>query len=254
MFRYTQPVEPRYSRQIQLEVISQHGQEKLSSSRVLIVGVGGLGCASALYLASAGIGKLRLVDDDHVSETDLARQILYGPDDVGKSKVEVAAQRLRGLNPHVEIDAIDHDLVVSNFPTLLHDVDLIIDGTDQLEPRALANRAFLKRGIPVVFAGAAGFNAFVMTCAGESPCFDCVWTEPPHHSCNEIGILGPVVGMAGACQAAEAILTLVGPRAPLGSKLLLIDSLRGEFRTVAIHRRAGCVSCLLRAKKNPLDS
>lgn len=208
---------------------------------MLVVGVGGLGCASASYLALAGVGRLRIVDGDAVAPSNLGRQILYREADIGRPKAEMAAERLREMNPSVAIEAVTAFCDRSNLASLLEGVDLVIDGTDSIGARELLNRAFVTMGVPVVFGAATGWNGSVFSASAGGPCYDCVWNEAPDASCETAGVLGPLVGLVGAAQGAEAVRVLLGLGEP--GRLLLVDALRPEWRTVRVRRREGCRAC-----------
>jgi molybdopterin/thiamine biosynthesis adenylyltransferase len=246
-------VAERYARQEQLEGFGPAGQRRLAGARVLLVGVGGLGCASAPYLVAGGVGTLRIYDGDSISETDLARQVLYRPDDVGRAKVDVAAERLRQLNPEVRSEPHASHVASSNIAKAIEGVDLIVDGTDNLAARHLLNRAYTTAGVPVVFGGATEFSGYVLICSQGGPCFACAWTEPPAATCGEVGVLGPLVGMVGAAQAAAAIGLLTGISTVSPGALTLFDARRMTARTVHIRRRPDCPVCgepRLRRKRN----
>lgn len=231
----------RYENQVRLANVGTDGQSRIRRSRVLVVGVGGLGCASSAYLAMAGVGAMRLVDGDTVAISNLARQMLFTNDDVGRSKVEVAAKRLRQVNPEVEIEEICLFAQPTNLLRLLDGVDVVVDGTDSLEARRMLNRTCVERCIPVVFGAASGFNGSVMACVVGGPCYDCVWSGTNEQGCDRLGVLGPLVGMVGCAQATEALRVLLGLGEP--GRLLLVDALRPEWRTVQVKRRVDCRTC-----------
>ena len=231
----------RYEVQARVPQVGIEGQRRLANARVLVVGVGGLGCAASGYLAMAGVGALRLVDGDSVTLTNLGRQILYGEADLGRLKVAAARDRIRAMNSEIDVETIPAFADRTNFAELLQGVDVVVDGTDSLGARRLLNRAVTTLGIPVVFGAATGFNGSVLTCVPEGPCYDCVWSEPAEASCESAGVLGPVVGLVGAAQAAEALRALLGLGEP--DRLMLVDALRSEWRTVRVHRRADCRTC-----------
>ncbi|RYZ27285.1 MAG: HesA/MoeB/ThiF family protein, partial [Propionibacteriaceae bacterium] len=218
--------------------VGPKGERRLAEARVLVVGVGGLGCAASAYLALAGVGRLRLADGDAVATSNLGRQVLFDEGDVGRPKVEAASDRLRRMNPFVEIEAIPAFAGRANLAELLAGVDLVVDGTDSLGARRLLNGALVTLGLPVVYGAATGFNGTVMACVPGGPCYGCVWTEPAETSCESDGVLGPLVGMVGAAQAAEAVRVLLGLGEP--GRLLLVDALGPQWRTVRVKRRTDC--------------
>lgn len=236
------PVRPeRYETQARLPQVGNAGQRSLAEKRVLIVGVGGLGCASAAYLAMSGVGRLRLVDGDSVALSNLGRQVLFGDADLGRPKVVAAKYRLRAMNPEIAVEPVHAFADRGNLAELLRDVDLVVDGTDSLGARRLLNRALVTLGIPVVFGAATGMNGTVMAGLPGGPCYDCVWQEPSDTTCETAGVLGPLVGLVGAAQAAEALRVLLRFAEP--GRLHLTDQLRGEWRTVRVSRRSDCPTC-----------
>ena len=222
-------------------LIGAEGQARLGRSRALVVGVGGLGCASAAYLAMAGVGALRLVDGDAVDLSNLGRQGLFAEGDVGRPKVEAAADRLRSMNGEVGLETVRAFVGRANLAELLQGVDLVVDGTDSLEARRLLNRALTTLGVPVVFGAATGWNGSVFSAVPGGPCYECVWREPAEASCETAGVLGPLVGLVGAAQAGEAIRVLLG-RGEAG-RVLLVDARQPEWRTVRVTRRVECPTC-----------
>jgi len=227
--------------EVQERLIGADGQRRLGSARVLVAGVGGLGCAAAAYLTAAGVGSLRLADGDAVEPSNLGRQILYGDADVGRPKVEAAAARLVAMNPETKVEPFAEFAGRTNLAGLLDGIDLVVDGTDSLGARRLLNRALVTLGIPVVFGAATGFNGSVLASVPGGPCFDCVWSEPPEGNCETEGVFGPLVGMVGTAQAGEALRVLLG-RGEKG-RLLLVDAQGPEWRTVRVRRRANCPTC-----------
>lgn len=234
--------EERHETQSRLPEIGAEGGRRLAGARVLVVGVGGLGCASLAYLAMGGLGSLRLVDGDTVALSNLGRQVLFGDDDVGRLKVEAAGERLRAMNPNVEIEEVAAFADRANLAELLGEVDLVVDGTDSLGARRLLNRALVTLGVPVVFGAASGFRGTVLALAPGGPCYECVWTEPAAEGCESSGVFGPLVGMVGAAQAGEAMRLLLGLGESPG-RLLTVDALRPEWRTARVRPRERCPAC-----------
>ena len=244
----------RYSRHLILPEIGMAGQKKLRAASVLIIGAGGLGCPIALYLTAAGIGRLGLVDFDVVDRTNLQRQILYGESVVGVPKVEAAAERLKDLNPDVEIETYPERLTSENALQIMSDYDIVIDGTDNFPTRYLTNDAAVILGKPYIYGSIFRFEGQVSVFLSRpfngferGPCYRCLFPSPPPPgavpSCAEGGVLGVLPGIVGALQAAEAIKLIVGIGEPLIGKLMLIDTLRMEFKTVRIRRNPDCPVC-----------
>lgn len=244
----------RYSRHLILPEVGMAGQKKLRAASVLIIGAGGLGSPISLYLAAAGIGRLGLVDFDVVDRTNLQRQILYGESVVGVPKVEAAAERLRDLNPDVEIETYPTKLTSENALQIMSDYDIIIDGTDNFPTRYLTNDAAVILGKPYIYGSIFRFEGQVSVFLSRpfngfdrGPCYRCLFPSPPPPgavpSCAEGGVLGVLPGIVGAIQATEAIKLIVGIGEPLIGKMMLIDTLRMEFRTVKIRRNPNCPVC-----------
>lgn len=238
----------RYSRHLLIPEVGLEGQERLSAARVLVVGAGGLGSPVLAYLAAAGVGRILVIDDDTVDITNLQRQILYDTGDVGASKAERAAARLRALNPQIAIDALPVRLDASNARDLVRVVDVVVDGSDTFGTRYLVNDACVLEGKPDVHGAIFRFDGQVSIFGVKgSPCYRCLYPEaPPEHlvpSCSEGGVLGVLAGIVGSVQAAEAIKLILGIGTPLIGRLLLIDALDARFREVRIGRDAACPLC-----------
>jgi sulfur-carrier protein adenylyltransferase/sulfurtransferase len=232
----------RYARQIRLPELGTEGQERLGRGSVLLVGAGGLGSPAALYLAAAGVGRIGLVDDDRVDETNLHRQVLYGTSDVGHLKVEAASERLRDLNPEIRIDMHAVRLTSANALDILRDYDVIVDGTDTFPTRYLVNDACVLLRKPNVYGSVFRFDGQVSVFGlPDGPCYRCVQPEPPPPhlvpSCAEGGVLGVLPGVIGTLQATEAIKLLAGIGETASGRLLLFDALRMTFRSVKLRRR-----------------
>ncbi len=245
----------RYSRQLLLEGFDISGQEKLKNSRVLIVGLGGLGCIVSMYLTGAGIGSLVLADGDKLDLTNLHRQILYKETDVNKNKALAAKDNLSGLNDSVEILAIDSYLDSKNLPKVLCDIDLVVDATDNYTVRFELNTACLSRSIPIISAAAARFEGqiAIIDPALGGPCYRCLYTDTDQTSalsCSESGVLPPLLGVLGSLQAFEVIRYLSGlDRIPTES-LLFVDLLNLDFRRLKHPAKSDCLTCShLRGKK-----
>jgi sulfur-carrier protein adenylyltransferase/sulfurtransferase len=238
----------RYARQVLLPEFGKDGQRRLGDARVLMVGVGGLGSPAALYLAAAGVGTLGLVDYDVVDETNLHRQIIHGTPDIGRAKLQSAADRLTAINPLVRLELHDTAFDATNARTLVDAYDLVVDGTDNFPTRYLVNDACVMTGTPNVYGSIFRFEGQVSVfAAGAGPCYRCLHPEPPPAglipSCAEAGVLGVLPGIIGTIQATEAIKLLTGIGEPLIGRLLLYDALRMKFRDIALPRDPECPVC-----------
>jgi molybdopterin/thiamine biosynthesis adenylyltransferase/rhodanese-related sulfurtransferase len=237
----------RYDRQLRLPEIGIAGQERLRHARVLVVGAGGLGSPAALYLAAAGVGTIGIVDSDDVEPSNLQRQLLHGAADVGRPKTESAAAAIGRLNPDVVVEPHRVRLDTENARGIIARYDLVVDGSDNYATRYVVNDACAALRTPWVYGSVERFSGQVAVFgAGESPCYRCVFPEPPGPgttaSCDEIGVLGAVPGVIGALQATEALKLLAGIGVA-GGRLLQMDLLRGETRWVAFGKRADCPAC-----------
>jgi adenylyltransferase/sulfurtransferase len=215
---------------------------------VLLVGVGGLGSPTALYLTAAGVGTIGLVDFDRVDLTNLQRQVLYGTESIGRQKLDVAAARLRDLNPNVALELHPEPFGVDNARRLVSSYDLVVDGTDNFATRFLVNDACVMAGRPNVYGSVFRFEGQAAVFAAPGgPCYRCLHPEPPPAglipNCAEAGVLGVLPGLIGLIQATEAIKLLTGIGEPLVGKLLLYDALRMRFRTIVLPRDPACPVC-----------
>lgn len=241
----------RYSRQILLKQVDVAGQLRLKNSRVLIVGLGGLGSPVALYLAAAGVGELYLADFDTLDLSNLQRQIVHDSNALGALKVQSAQARLQGLNPHIVVHAISDKLTSENLPTLLQSVDLVVDCTDNFTIRSQLNVACFASS-KVLVSGAAirgeGQVSVYDPNNAESPCYHCVFGDGAEEglTCSEAGVLGPLVGLIGSLQALEAIKNLAGFGESLVGRLLLVDALNSRFRELKVRRDPQCAVCGVR--------
>jgi len=238
----------RYSRHLIMPEVNIDGQEKLKSSSVLLIGAGGLGSPSLLYLAAAGIGRIGIVDFDVVDDSNLQRQVLYGTSDIGKPKLEAAERRLKDLNPRLEIDSYNERLSSENARELIAKYDVVVDGTDNFPTRYLVNDACVLEGKPNVYGSIFRFDGQVSVFNYEGgPCYRCLYSEPPPPglvpSCAEGGVLGVLPGIIGTMQATEAIKLIVGIGESLSGKLLLVDALSMEFRKLNIKKNPECKIC-----------
>src|SRR5690242_17692754 len=238
----------RYSRHLLLPEVGLEGQRRLKAGRVLLVGAGGLGSPLGLYLAAAGVGHVGLVDFDVVDVTNLQRQVLHGTRDVGRSKLDSARDRLLDINPHVDLETYDTRLTSDNALEIVREYDVVVDGTDNFPTRYLVNDACVLTGKPNVYGSIFRFEGQASVFATESgPCYRCLFREPPPPglvpSCAEGGVLGVLPGLVGTIQATEAIKLILGVGQPLIGRLLLIDTLRMQFRTLKLQRDPTCPAC-----------
>ena len=237
----------RYSRQIMLPQIDVEGQEKLLASRVLIIGMGGLGSPVAMYLASAGIGHLVLVDDDKVELSNLQRQIAHGMSDIDSTKVESAKQTLPDLNPEITVTTFDYRLDDEQLSDEIKQADIVIDGTDNFSTRFAINAACVKNQTPLVSGAAIRMEGqvSVFNKTAESPCYRCLYKDEGEldTSCSTNGVLSPVVGIIGSIQATEAIKVLLEIGDSLDGKLLMLDALHMELRTLKLKKDPQCPVC-----------
>ena len=239
----------RYSRQLMLPEVNADGQRRIRAARVLCIGAGGLGSPSALYLAAAGIGTLGLVDADRVDASNLQRQILYGTDDVGKSKLEKAGARLRQLNPDVEIVLHEARLTSANAVEIIADYDVVIDGSDNFPTRYLSNDVCVFARKPNIYGSVFRFEGQASVFAPHlgGPCYRCLFPEPPPPgaapSCAEAGVLGVLPGIIGLIQATEALKLIIGAGETLAGRLLHFDALKMKFREFNLRRDPECPVC-----------
>ena len=239
----------RYSRHVLIPEIGVAGQQRLLSSNVLVIGAGGLGSPAALYLAAAGIGRLGIVDDDVVDESNLQRQVLHSTAALGEPKVASAERRVRELNPDVEVVAYGERLSAENVDRVLdEDWEVIVDGADNFPTRYLLNDASVWHGIPVVHGSIFRFEGQATVFApGAGPCYRCLFPQPPPPelapSCAEGGVLGVLPGVIGSIQGAEALKVVLGIGEPLIGRLLLYDALAASFDEVAVRRDPDCPVC-----------
>ncbi|MDW7774210.1 MAG: HesA/MoeB/ThiF family protein [Desulfobulbaceae bacterium] len=252
MFDFTDEQLHRYSRNILLREIGIEGQDRLCRARVLVVGAGGLGSPAALYLAAAGIGTIGIIDHDRVDMTNLQRQILHATPDIGRRKVDSAAETVGALNPNVRMEPIYATLCADNILEIIRDYDFILDGTDNFAAKFLVNDACVISKTAFSHGGVVGFTGQTMTVVpGESACYRCIFRRPPPAGsvavCSEAGVLGSVAGMLATIQATEAVKYLTGAGRLLTDKLLQFDALTMQFRTVVLSPQDNCPVC----GKNP---
>ncbi|HEX7387050.1 MAG TPA: molybdopterin-synthase adenylyltransferase MoeB [Castellaniella sp.] len=239
----------RYARHILLDELGIEGQEKLLAASVLIVGAGGLGSPVALYLAAAGVGHIVLVDDDVVELGNLQRQILHTTATLGRPKAQSGLEAIRALNPDVQVEAQVERLDDTRLLELVGRVDLVMDCTDNFATRHAINRACVAKSRPLVSGAAIRFSGQVSVYdfrQPESPCYHCLFPESESARelrCATTGVLGPLLGMVGSVQAAEAIKLIVGMGEPLVGRLLSVDALQMQWHTVRFKRDPACLVC-----------
>jgi molybdopterin/thiamine biosynthesis adenylyltransferase/rhodanese-related sulfurtransferase len=238
----------RYSRHLIMPEVGMDGQLKLKQAKVLCIGTGGLGAPVGLYLAAAGVGRIGLVDFDSVDLTNLQRQILFGTQDIGRPKIEAAADRLRNLNPDIQIDQFETRLTGDHALDILKNYDIVVDGTDNFPTRYLVNDACVILGKPNVYGSIFRFEGQITIFgAPAGPCYRCLYPEPPPPglvpSCAEGGVLGVLPGIVGAIQAAETLKLIIGKGEPLIGRLLLFDALAMRFRELKLRKNPDCPVC-----------
>ena len=237
----------RYSRQLMLPQLDFRGQEALLGSKVLLIGMGGLGCAAAPYLVASGVGSITLADDDSIDSSNLQRQILYRECDVGLSKVEQAAASLRQLNSGISVNALPQRLSDSDLAAMVPEFSLVLDCTDNLTSRDAINAACVQARVPLVSGAAIRFEGQVASFSmqGDDACYHCLSQlfGEQQLTCMEAGILSPVVGIVGAMQALEAVKILAGVGAPLYGKLQLFDALTCQWRQLSLNKVLLCSVC-----------
>ncbi|TVR21213.1 MAG: molybdopterin-synthase adenylyltransferase MoeB [Anaerolineaceae bacterium] len=244
----------RYSRHLIMPEVGIEGQRKLKASSVLLIGTGGLGSPTALYLAAAGIGRMGLVDYDIVDESNLQRQIIHGQSTLGVSKLDSAERRIKDINPFIEIDKHNVPLTSDNALAIIAPYDIVIDGTDNFPTRYLVNDACAKLGKPNVYGSIFRFEGQLSVFyAEEGPCYRCMFPEPPPPglvpSCAEGGVLGILPGTIGTLQATEAIKLLLGIGDPMIGRMILYDALEMSFTTIKVRKDPNCPVCSIPAEQ-----
>ncbi len=238
----------RYSRHIILQEVGVKGQKKLMNAKVLIIGAGGLGAPAALYLAAAGVGTIGIADADVVDLSNLQRQVIHATSDIGKTKVESAAESMRAINPEITVHTYRQFVSASNIMDLIRDYDFILDGTDNFPAKFLINDACVMAEKPFSHAGIIRFKGQLMTYVpGEGPCYRCVFKNPPPKdavpTCKQAGVIGAMGGVIGSLQAMEAIKYIIGKGDLLTGKLLTYDALKMEFHTIKLPADHSCAIC-----------
>ncbi|MEF1186121.1 molybdopterin-synthase adenylyltransferase MoeB [Vibrio sinaloensis] len=238
----------RYNRQIILKQFDFEGQEALKQSSVLVLGAGGLGCASSQYLATAGVGKLTLVDDDVVELSNLQRQVLHHDSDIGKKKVDSAADALKELNPHLNVATVDKRLSDTDLKTLIEQHTLVLDASDNVDTRNQLNRLCYAAKVPLVSGAAIRMEGQISVFTyqdAEQPCYECLSAlfGDGALSCVEAGVMAPVVGIVGAVQAMEAIKVIANYGTPKQGKILMLDAMTMSWREMKLMKMPTCSVC-----------
>ncbi|RZJ03096.1 MAG: molybdopterin-synthase adenylyltransferase MoeB [Brevundimonas sp.] len=234
----------RYARHLVLSEVGGPGQQRLKAARVAIVGMGGVGGPAALYLAAAGVGTLRLIDDDAVGLSNLQRQISFATADVGRPKVEAGAEALTALNPHVQVEPVAERLAGDNAARLIEGCDVVLDGTDDFAARFAVNAACVAARIPLVSGALGRWNGQAGVFTGR-PCYRCLTPETPPdaETCARVGVIGALAGVVGSMAALETIKLITGAGDPLTGRLLIYDGLAGASRVARIAADPACPVC-----------
>lgn len=239
----------RYSRHILLDQIGIEGQEKINQAHALVIGAGGLGSPAAFYLASAGVGKITLVDDDAVDLTNLQRQILHTTERVGLPKVVSAKQTLTQINPEIEVIALAERVDAERLAELLQTVSIVLDCSDNFSTRHAINAACVQQALPLVSGAAISFDGQISVFDARdasSPCYACLFPATDNFEetlCSSMGVFAPLVGIIGSMQAAEALKIIVGIGHSLSGRLLLLDAQNMEWNTIRVARNPLCAVC-----------
>jgi molybdopterin/thiamine biosynthesis adenylyltransferase len=239
----------RYSRHILLDEIGIEGQQKLLAGRALIIGAGGLGSPAAMYLASAGLGRITVVDDDTVDLTNLQRQIAHTTARIGQPKAASARRTLLGINPGIDVVALAERADDARLAALVADADVVLDCCDNFATRHAVNRACVAAGVPLVSGAVIRFDGQISVFdprMADAPCYSCLFPQDQHFedvACSTMGVFAPLVGMIGAMQAAEALKLVMGIGESLSGRLLMLDGLRMEWTSIAIGRNPACPVC-----------
>lgn len=234
----------RYARHLVLSEVGGPGQQALKRARVLIVGAGGVGSPAALYLAAAGVGTLGLIDDDVVGLSNLQRQIAFSTAQVGRSKVEAAAERLVALNPHIAIETFAERITAENAAARIGAFDIVLDGTDDFQTRLWVNAACVAAGKPLVSGALGRWTGQIGVFAGQ-PCYQCLVPEipPDAETCARVGVVGALTGVIGSMAALEVVKLITGAGEALTGRLMLYDGLAGSARTVRVAADPECPVC-----------
>lgn len=242
--RFSDDEVERYARHLILSEVGGPGQQALKRARVLVVGMGGIGNPAALYLAAAGVGHLGLIDDDVVSLSNLQRQVIFGSDDIGMPKVEVAKSRLNALNPHTTVETYNQRITLENARELVAGYDVVLDGTDDFDTRFCVNGACVSLQKPLVSGALGRWSGQVGVFTGQ-PCYQCFVPEvpPEAETCARVGVVGALAGVIGTMTALETIKVITGAGDPLQGRLLIYDGLSATTRVVKLAADPACPVC-----------
>ncbi|MDP6179708.1 MAG: molybdopterin-synthase adenylyltransferase MoeB [Desulfatiglandales bacterium] len=248
MFDFTEDEIRRYSRHILLPEVGGKGQKKINGAKVLMVGAGGLGAPIGYYLAAAGVGKIGIVDGDHVELSNLQRQIVHSTEDLGKNKAISAQETLLALNPDIEVNTFQERVASENIFDILEDYEIVVDGSDNFPTRYLVNDACVLTRKPLSHGAVFRFHGQAMTIVpGEGPCYRCLFREPPPPgmvaSCQEAGVLGVLPGLIGLIQATEVLKLILGAGEVLKGRLMIYEALEMEFKNIKVQRDPYCPVC-----------
>lgn len=248
MFDFTEEEIRRYSRHILLPEVGGKGQKKINNASVLLVGAGGLGAPIGYYLAAAGVGKIGIIDGDHVELSNLQRQIIHSTGDLGKNKAVSAKETLLGLNPGIRVVIYKTRATSENILEILEDYDVVVDCSDNFPTRYLVNDACVLNGKPLSHGAVFRFQGQAMTIVpGEGPCYRCLFREPPPPgmmaSCQEAGVLGVIPGLIGLVQATEVLKLILGTGKVLKGQLMIYEALEMEFKKIKVHKDPSCPVC-----------
>jgi len=233
----------RYNRQLIMPEIGEAGQRKLGAAGIVVAGLGGLGSISAYYMAAAGIGFIRIIDNDCVELENLNRQVIHRSKDISRPKTESAMEKLQALNPHCHIEPVQQKISEEDVLYLISDCSLILDATDNIETRKVLNRASVLKGIPFIYGGINGFNGMVSTLIpGETPCIECLFPQKSEQK-NTIGVLGPIPGLVASIQSLEAIKLILGMDGLLKRRLLYIRGADMSFKEIRVEKNPDCNVC-----------
>ena len=233
----------RYNRQMLISGFGLEGQRKLKASKVAVVGAGGLGCLSSLYLAAAGVGKIVLVDMGKFKLSDLNRQVLCWQSDLGRFKAEVAKEKLEALNPEIEVEALVREINNDNVQDIIEDADVVVDGLDNWRTRFVINEYCVTQGIPFVHAGVSALHGqMISIIPGKGPCLQCIFPKTPSEV-ERIPVLGATPALIAALQVTEAIKLITGIGEPLAGRMLFLNGKEMAFETVEMERSVNCPIC-----------
>jgi adenylyltransferase/sulfurtransferase len=248
MFDFTEDEIRRYSRHILLPEVGGKGQKKINGAKVLMIGAGGLGAPVGYYLAAAGVGKIGIVDADHVELSNLQRQIVHSTKDLGKNKAISARETLLALNPDIEVVTYQERITSENIFGILEDYEIVVDGSDNFPTRYLVNDACVLTRKPLSHGAVFRFHGQAMTIVpGEGPCYRCLFREPPPPgmvaSCQEAGVLGVLPGLIGMIQATEVLKLILGAGKVLKGRLMIYEALEMEFKNIKVQKDPDCPVC-----------